>query len=361
MEQFFKRIRSLNYGAVLQAYGLVKSIEKLGYKCEIIDYRNNELENRDSVKRFIKTKGVMRNIYQYLEMPFWFIRRKRFNDFLNLVNVSNTIFQINKDIEDKYYKCFVGSDQVWNYRVTKFDSNYFFNKFEEVNKINSYAASFGIDNIPREFKDNYIKYLKRFSSISVREEVGANIVESLIEKRPKVVIDPSLLLDKKEWGKLINKPVTKGKYILIYQRAYSETLIKFAERLSKITGYKIVTINGNPRQPIKAKYVLNAGPIEWLSLIMNAEFVVTNSFHGVAFSINFEKKFYVELLDSKFGVNSRLENIIEKFGLEERQIKEGNDINIDDEINYININNKLSLEREKSIKYLKDALDFRGK
>lgn len=349
--------RSLNYGAVLQAYGLVKSIEKLGYECELIDYRNEKLEERDSIKRFVKTKEILRAGYQFLESPFWFIRRVRFNKFLKLTNVSNLVFKVNQDIENKYMKFFVGSDQVWNYKVTGLDKNYFFHDIEDKSKINSYAASFGVSTIPENIHLEYNVGLKRFNNISVREPQGAAVVESLTGIKPKVVIDPSLLISKEEWLSLIDdKKRIDGDYIVIYQRAYSKSLVKFAQELSKKTNCKIVTINGNPRQFIKAKYILDAGPIEFLNIFVNAKFIVTNSFHGVAFSLNLNKNFYVELLDEKFGVNSRLENIIKHFDINDRRIKEDNFIDDIKTIDFGPINKKLIEARSDSFDFLKKAV-----
>lgn len=349
--------RSLNYGAVLQAYGLVKSIEKLGYKCELIDYRNERLEERDSIKRFINTKEILRAGYQFLELPFWIIRRNRFNHFLKMANISNRVSKLEQDVENEYHKFFVGSDQVWNYKVTGLDKSYFFQGIRDKLKVNSYAASFGVSSIPKELYDEYKDGLERFNKISVRESQGASIVKQLTGIEPKVVIDPSLLISKAEWISLAgNHKKIKGDYIVIYQRAYSPSLIKFAKELSKKTKCKIVTINGNPRQFIKAKYVLDAGPLEFLNIFSNAKYIVTNSFHGVAFSINLNKNFYVELLDEKFGVNSRLLNIIEYFEIEYRRIKNGTLIEDIIPIDFTSINKKLEEARSDSLDFLIESL-----
>lgn len=350
--------RSLNYGAILQAYGLVKTIEKLGFQCELIDYRNKLLENRDSIARFVKTKGLLRNLYNYFEFPYWSIRRQRFNNFLKLINVGNRkVDCINQEVEMNYYKIFVGSDQVWNYKVTGADKNYLLKELRDSTKKNSYAASFGLSNIPDDIYNYYTECLKDFHMISVREPQGVEIVKKLIGREAEIVLDPSLLLTGQDWKELFKKedPI-KGEYILIYQRAYSKTLLEFAKRLARITGCKLVTINGNPRQIVKAKYVLAAGPIEWLRLMYNAKYIVTNSFHGVAFSLNFNKQFFVELLDEKFGVNSRLENILEYFQLEDRKIDIKSDIGFT-QIDYKSINMKLEQARKESLTFLENALE----
>ncbi|MDI3236270.1 polysaccharide pyruvyl transferase family protein [Exiguobacterium antarcticum] len=354
--------RSLNYGAVLQAYGLVKTIEKLNYEAEIIDYRNNELEKRDSFKRFYSTKGFVRSAFQIIESPMWFIRRKRFDDFLETIGISNKLVGgIDTKSAQQYSKIVVGSDQVWNYRVTDSDSNYLLGEITDHFKKASYAASFGISDIPNEKKGMYSKYLKSFNSISVREPAGANIVMEMGLDKPQVVIDPSLLLTKNEWLEVANKSNKKyvkpgQKYLVIYQRAFSKTLVEFAKKLAEIKNIEIVTINGNPRQPLKAIYVQTAGPSEWLDIINNAEYVITNSFHGVALSLNLNKELYVELLDEKFGVNSRLENIIDIFKIKSRVI---NNVNFgkEEKVNYTEVNELMFKYRKESLVYLSSALD----
>lgn len=346
--------RSLNYGAILQAYALKKSIEKLGVKSEIIDYRNEQLESRDSIKRFYKTKGIARSLFQIVEMPYWFKRRRKFDEFLFKAGIGEKINKFDKAVEEKYDKIFVGSDQVWNYKVTNFDENYFLRNIEDRKKRNSYAASFGISQIPSEYKEKYREYLNDFNFMSVREPAGADIIYKLNNKKVEVVLDPTLLLTKEEWHELASKQSLDYDYIVIYQRAYSKSLIEYAQRLAQQHNCKIVTINGNPRQVIKAKYIMDAGPEEWLALMKNSKFIVTNSFHGVAFSINFNKQFYVELLDEKFGVNSRLTNIIDFFNLKNRMIT--NNRCEESIIDYSEINKKLEEERKKSLSFLKAAI-----
>ncbi|WP_034549721.1 polysaccharide pyruvyl transferase family protein [Carnobacterium funditum] len=347
--------RSLNYGAVLQTYGLVKAIESEGYEVNVVDYRNDQLENRDSYKRFFKTKGLFRIIYQYLDLPFWIIRRNKFDAFLSNIVSGKRYTEIGSEADRDYDSFMVGSDQVWNYKITNSDENFFLNKITNNIKKNSYAASFGISKIPKDKNEYYQKGLNNFNCISVREDTGAIIVEKYKQYKPEVVLDPSLLLNKEEWISVSDKSKLKYDYILIYQRAYSKTLIDFAKRISEENECKIITINGNPRQKVNGKNIIDAGPEEWLSLMNNAKYIVTNSFHGVAFSINLNKEFFVELLDEKFGVNSRLDNIIKLFNLEDRLIKNNLKKNLD-KIDYLKVNEILEKNRIQSKKYIRNTL-----
>ncbi|MDT2674685.1 polysaccharide pyruvyl transferase family protein [Enterococcus dongliensis] len=315
--------RSLNYGASLQAYALVNQIKKNGFEADLIDYRNKKLEMVDSWKRFLPSKNFVRWGYNLVESPMWYSRKKKFDSFLEYSGVSKKTDQIDDKFADSYDKLIVGSDQVWNPKITNFDKNYLFSNVSDNMKKRSYAASFGVSEIPEEIKMEYTKLLNQFNYITVREPEGSKIVQELTRKSPDVVLDPTLLLEKDEWIKVIDKHVYNNlpkKYIVIYQRAYSKELVNFAQELSKNLGIELVTVNGNPRQPLRAKYVLDAGPKDWLYIMNNAEYIVTNSFHGLIFSINLQKKFYFDLLDSKFGVNSRLENIIREFKVENNLI-----------------------------------------
>ena len=358
--------RSLNYGAVLQARGLVEAVKKMGFEAELVDYRNENLEKRDSFKRFYIYEGLIRNTFNIIEMPFWFIRRKKFDKFLKETNVSGKIKGIDDETTKSYSKLIVGSDQVWNPKVTNHDLSYFFSNVSDHTKKISYAASFGVSELNEESENKYKSKLSEINSISVREQSGVELVEKIINVKPELVIDPSMLLNKEEWRNIYKKhykdPVIDSKYIVIYQRAFSKSLITFAKDLSEKTGYKLVTITGNPRQLIKGKYVQSAGPFEWLNIIDNAEVVVTNSFHGVAFALNFNKNLFVEYLDPKFGVNTRLENIIEYFDIHHSLIKRSkNQIEIPNlrncSIDYEKLNIKLEEYRDFSKCYLESALN----
>lgn len=347
----------INYGAALQAYALASRIKLEGYNCEIIDYRNKILEDKNTLRKFSKIKSISRILYDIFELPFWVIRKKRFEKFMGLVPHSHRTNSIDDKFSESYYKLFVGSDQVWNYKITGFDKNYLFCNLSDNKKKNSYAASFGVENIPSELVEEYRVNLSKFNNIAVREKTGVDLINKICEEEVIEVVDPTLLLTKEQWQSLTSKRLIKEDYILIYQLAYSENLIRFAKQLAAETRMKIVTINGNPRQPINAQYILTAGPIEWLNLMENAKYVVTNSFHGVAFSINLNKEFFVDLLDEKFGVNSRINNILSSFKLENRKIKSNRSLTQFEKIDFKDVNRKLDELRNLSVNYLRKSLD----
>ena len=239
---------------------------------------------------------------------------------------------------------------------TGFDKNYLLYNIIDSSKKTSYAASFGVDSISEALVEEYADCLKKFNRISVREYSGAKIVKDLTGKVASIVLDPTFLLTKDEWSELVAKRHIEYEYVLIYQLAYSEKLIAFAKYLAQKHCLKIVTINGNPRQIVRGRYIMTAGPTDWVGLFLNAKYIVTNSFHGVAFSLNFNKDFYVELLSDKFGVNTRITNILEIFSMENRIIRSPIYDMTDNSIDYNAANEKLEQLRDDSYAYLKDIL-----
>lgn len=199
--------------------------------------------------------------------------------------------------------------------------------------------------------------MQDFKAISVREKQGQAIIKSLCNKEVPVVLDPTFLLTKEEWKKLNTCDTKNKKYILVYCLRRSDLLNKMAEKLKIKTGFEIIVLNPRIRNIYDKFSAYNVGPEDFIRLFMNAEYILTNSFHGTAFSINFNKKFLVDLdINSAVSTNSRLLNILSLFGLEDRIVE-----NIDIEkmyrdIDYRKVNKILDEERIKSINYLKKSL-----
>jgi hypothetical protein len=353
--------RAINYGAVLQAYALNESIKKLGYVPVTINYKNPHIEKIYDPKQF----NYRRSLRSFLSGVLTYNRRQKKKESFEKFQAKFFILDQIPDLYDEknikhlnsYKKFLTGSDQVWNYAHTKFDRAYFLDFITDSSKKNSYAASFGFDRIPDEYVADYTELLSDFNHISVREEQGASIIKSLLNREVEVVLDPTMLLSKDDWVKISQDYRGKRDYILIYQMATSESLLDFAVNLSKETNYEIIYISDALRKRIKATYAAGVSPQDFLGLFKNAKYIVTNSFHGTAFSINFNKPFFVEMLPPPAKVNSRLENILDTFDLRSRQIINGNNGNIFNEIDYTTVNKKLELERQRSLDYLKRVLE----
>ncbi|RAP74005.1 polysaccharide pyruvyl transferase family protein [Paenibacillus montanisoli] len=352
--------RSINYGAVLQAYALKSVITKLGAHCNIIDYKNQYIDEINRVKLFDfnSSKSFINGILTYAA------KKEKYEKFVEfrekyLVDEERDLDISTLNQRQNYYDAYItGSDQVWNYGLSNFDKTYFLDFVSDSKKKYSYAASFGFLEIPKDYINKYRELLGNFNKISVREEQGKKIVNSLLQKKVPVVQDPTLLLNVNEWIEAfrISKNNNPKKYILLYLMIPEPNIVKFTEELAKETGYEIIYITDRIARNIKATFARTVSPVEWLELFLNATYIVTNSFHGVAFSINFNKNFFMGLLPSPANVNSRLENIINIFGLKERQIGIGNKIDIGNVIDYDPINRILSDAREQSMAYLKTII-----
>jgi len=270
---------------------------------------------------------------------------------LNLSDVCVTRQDL-QEISSEYDRFICGSDQVWNHNITDFDRNYFLDFTEDTLKKNSYAASFGISSIPLEHAKEYKTLLKGFNHISVRENQGKKIIKDLINREAELVLDPTLLLNKQDWERIAIDYKKEKEYILLYTFGNSPTIKTFVEELSEQTGYAIVYISYSAIKRVNAIYEKCVGPAEFLGLFKNARYVVTNSFHGTCFSLNFNKEFFLEMLPESQGVNSRLENILDLFDLRSRQIINSANANIFKAIDYDEVNKKMLVERQRSLDFL---------
>ncbi|MDP4182404.1 MAG: polysaccharide pyruvyl transferase family protein [Bacillota bacterium] len=352
--------RALNYGAVLQAYALQKAIEDLGHDNTIIDYRCKAIENFYKPVRFYKFRNPIAYLKYRKNYKKNSEKRKKFEEFImsylkitpKPYKTQNSLLELN----NLYDKFICGSDQVWNHNITKNDFSYLLEFVYDMKKKYSYAASFGFEEVKSELLLDYRNLLNEFNMISVRERKGQNIVKKLITADCPVVLDPTLLLSNTEWKKVAGCDLKFKNYILLYILMETETIFSFVNYLSKAIGLQIIYINMSEEKPGMIN-LRNIGPTEWLSLIMNADYIVTNSYHGTIFSLNLNKNFFVELLPSYIGVNERFETIFDTFCLHDRQIIEGQNENIFKPIDYSRINNIIEQEREMSMTFLRRIVD----
>lgn len=348
--------RAVNYGAVLQTLALQESLKKLGMDNEVIDYRCPFIEEHYAPFR-VKDMFNIRKIYSIIRNnAFNRNNRINFNKFaLKYIKTSSCTYNDKDDLEkaNLIYDAFItGSDQVWSYFCAGFDKAYFL-EFVHCNRWKmSYGASFGVDKIPVEYIKYYKMLLKDFRRISVREEQGKTILQDILNIDVPVVLDPTLLLTADEWVPFMSERICKHDYILIYLMQETESLFKYAYELAKRNKLRIIYINDRFYKRFGMNNIGKLSPSEWLELFYSAKIVITNSFHGVAFSIIFNKQFYAEMLPPPALVNSRIRNILHIFDLESRLIiNRKNDIVIKD-IDYNSVNKRLDDERLKSLDYI---------
>ena len=299
------------YGAVMQTFATCRMLEQAGHTVRVINLINPS------------QKGNWKSIHYWMdcvrEFQFWLFKKMYFS---KLTNKAYSIKDINLPKSDVTV---VGSDQVWspyrNRRIAFFD--YFFLNFVlNSSKKYSYAPSFGTTDLSSNYLDCIKKALNSFNKISCREVALARKLSELTQKEIVPVIDPTLLLDRTEWKKVC-KPVfgMPSEYILCYILGEKKTISQFAEKLSKEKKIPVYYILTRPYYLEKQNCLTGVGPGEFLSLIMNASFVCTDSFHGTIFSINFNVPFYSftkrESTDS-INDNDRIQLVLKEFGLENR-------------------------------------------
>lgn len=351
--------RTNNYGALLQAYALKFSLQNFKTETKIINYLSPKIEKdykffsgKKTIKWFIKI------CIKIFFLPKIIINNNKFNDFRKkyLIDTEQlTPITINR-IEKEYDAFITGSDQVFNPRLTGFDKIYFLDFVKDKNKCFSYAASFGLnyENLTDKEKIFIKQNLKNFKCLSLREKQGVDIVSKLSNIKTDVHIDPTLLLDKQDWLKIAKVP-KENDFVLVYLMNNNEKIINFTKELSKIKNLKIINISSNFINKTGIKTIC-VTPEQWINYFINAKYVITNSFHGLAFSVNFNKQFFVDFLPNKFPVNSRLENLLNLTNLKDRLIDNiGTDY--DKPINWNSVNKIIEIEREKSINYLKEIVE----
>lgn len=371
-------LKTNNYGAELQAYATQAILNKLGYDAEIIDYLfyknpghiitkaskpsfNHGLKKRLSEKLY----PIIARIKAKSSTESCISREKCFETF----HTENTrMSQTYRTIDElyatkKYYDVYmVGSDQVWNPGIYSSLLPYMLAFAPEGKKKVAYASSFGVSAIPQDCQWLYKKYLPGFSSIGVREKNAVEMVKGLGGKDATWVLDPTLLLNKEDWSKVAsNIYADKKNYILLYELTPCPYILELAKFFREKKGLDIVRICKNAAIEDKdssIENIIDAGPAEFVRLFANAGMVITNSFHGTAFSINFGKEFYTITPTRKHN-NSRQRSILELFKLQGRLIAENTPIeNISmGAIDYAAVSQILEDERKKSIEFLTNSID----
>lgn len=369
-----------NYGQLLQAYATQQIVRKFGYQTEIIKYhsgRNKGLKlsygaivvGLKQLASIIRQKiphrggGVLDDIHQknlcLRKNTADHFRQTRLSDVVQC----NGIDELRKKSEE-YYAVMVGSDQVWLPDVAV--SNFFTLRFaaQGVRRI-SYATSLGVSSYPHYAKKAASDFWKQIDYLSVREQQGKEIIQGIVDVPVEVVADPTYLFTCEEWLELIpHERIAAEKYILCYFLGDSDPIKQYARRFAADKGLCLVSILSDECNSDDSQYadeVLVGRSVEdFVNLIRNAEYILTDSFHGLAFSVINQKQFlvfYRKRLDAKQSRNSRIDNIVRAWGLEERLIREPEKLIIPTEnIDYSAVSTKVEELRKKSIAFLGRAL-----
>lgn len=362
-----------NFGAVLQCYSLRKCL--CSYKkidAEVINYCPKHMTDR--YRNFPSSKEIFNKIkdkgffYTWKNMILVAIKtykdrvskKRKFDLFRNkYIEIKKTKYRKASEIKEKYDIVIVGSDQVWNPVSNREDTAYYLDFVHAPTKKVSYAASVGITDISK-YKDDMMKYLSKFDKISVREKSAISTLQTIIDKDIDVVVDPVFLTNREEWDKLIdNMKLFEQPFIFLYCFNKDDKAIELVNALSKKYDLPIIHFYyGGLRNKLykDGKCYYFEGPLEFLWYIKNAQYVVTNSFHCAAFSVIFEKEVFCYLFKDR---GSRTVDLLNSLGLEQRLCadKTTNDI-IDNykEIDYKEVNDRLSKLKNNSFRYIEDIL-----
>lgn len=352
-----------NYGSLLQAIATQAVIEELGHECEIIDYIREDESYREHEKTLLKNKKkwndnpFIRFAYLTLRQPESIMAGRKFEKqrekYLKLSKrySSREALKINPPQADVYM---TGSDQVWGPTEDgSYDDSYCLSFVNRAKKI-AYAASFGRTDMTHEISSYFKKYLLEYNHVAVREKSAVEILCNFgIES--KQVLDPTLLYGKDFWIKYAEN-VESSNYILVYQLHNDKKLGQYAERIAKEKGLRLIRISSAFHQIVRpGKFVWCPSIAEFLGYIMNAELMITDSFHGTAFAINFNTPFVEVLPNNKTG--TRNISILELTGLSNRIISDKNEDIAEKSIDFSYANEVIKKKREESRAILKDMIE----
>lgn len=367
-----------NYGAELQVFSLGKKLRILGYDVEVLNLarpsfdvdarpsKRLKLSYNDTFKARWKEKirFCKRRLIWALHHKRSVLKKRNSDDFHEQYNCFTKRRFRNFDelytTDFDYTHYIVGSDQVWNFEYP-FSLDPYFLSFVKSGKKIAYAASIGHAKLPESQKEYYRKHLQDFDAISMRELQGSTIVSELLGKPVKTMLDPTILITPEEWRDIFKIKDKANNAIVIYLRSFCPYTIRLAKEMARRYGIKkIIYICSEVTYAFndpEVDYRFDVSAPEFVSLFANASFVITNSFHGTAFAVNFGRRFFTVVHD-RMKTSSRFYSLLEQTELLDRICKEGTPFEavVDNPIQLDAVRNKLDSLRAISLKFLQDAL-----
>lgn len=354
-----------NYGSLLQAFATQQVIEDLGHECKIIDYIRDDESYRQYEKTLLMRKTEWNNnpvkkaIYLAVRQPESIVSGKRFEaeraKYLHLTKRYANLDELLKDkpIADVYM---TGSDQVWGPVADgTYDSAYCLSFTDDSDKKIAYAASFGRTEMTAETEIFFRKWLSRYNHIGVREDSAVSLLDKMGISSVQV-LDPTLLLDSTFWSKIV-QPIRYEKYVLVYQIHNDKRVGAYAAQVTKALGLPLLRVSASFHQINREGKLIWCPTVgQFLSYIKNAECLITDSFHGTAFAINFNTPF-VEVLPSN-RTGTRNLSILQMTGLSDRILKDDKDIALaKKKIDFHVVNQIIARKRQESLRILKDEFE----
>lgn len=353
-----------NYGSFLQTYALQKEIDKLGHEAVIIDYIREDEEYHKRINVALKKSGkwnknvLTRLVYKLSRYPETVLMEKKFasfrNNLLHMTKLYTSLEELKQDKPQADVFC-TGSDQVWGpISLDSYDPAYFLEFTKEQDTRIAYAASFGKKKFDEESRRFYKEALQKYDVISVRENSAVSVIRDLGIENVQQVLDPTLLLNAEEWSKLITKDI-KGKYVLVYQIHANPAMDKYAEEFARRVKLPVLRVSFYLHQITRAgKLVYLPDVGTFLSYIKNATYMITDSFHGTAFAINFNTQFVNVVHDE---TATRNQSLLQLTGLTDRIITDKTDFSIiNKKIDFEPVNAVIEQNRKESIEKLNGFL-----
>lgn len=353
---------NISHGGLLQAYSLQKVLEEYGYDSQVISYDYN-FQKRSWFR--VMAHNLKKIPYYLLCAEYGDKTNKKYREYTKMIPhskyyVKNTIFNIGQE----YDLIIVGSDQVWNDDYC--DEVFYLPFVNDIRKKVAYAASVGKDNLSDQRIKDIVEKILSFSAVSVRESNLQEVLQNNTEKPIAYVCDPTLLHDQSFWSRHASKKIINKRYILLYTLSPNEQILKSATQFARKYDLPVVTVpnvNCNMKKKDTVSGDIQAwsiGPQEFLRLIMDSEYVITDSFHCTVFSLIFNKQIYCfNRENSGAPMNSRLKSLLGYCGIDNRFVRidyvpecDGSEC-----IDYSIVNKYLNEFKNDSLKWLKSTCE----
>ncbi len=366
-----------NFGSVLQCFALCEAVKSLGYESEIVWERGNLSKNFDFrpmkiISSLLKLvfhpslwSSTMVNVNDMNSRKITEETIKKFNEFVSeeITQKTSSHYGLKKIAKsDEYYKFICGSDQIWC-STTLYVDPLMYLRFAPKGKRIAYAPSIGRDFIPNYNRRKMKKFISQIPYLSVRENEGQRLIKELTGRDALVVLDPVLLREKSAWDNVKRECSEQDKYLLCYflDAPSTDTQEKISS-YAKLRGLNIValgaTLSKCEEEGVKVTYP-EIGPREFIGYIESAEETITDSYHGMLFSIIYGKQFWsIEREYQQYDQSSRQKTVLDLLKLNVRYLSKGQDIpHEDSDIDYISVNTIIEEEREKSLNFLKESIE----
>lgn len=349
-----------NYGSALQSWALTQAIGKLGHIAKLVDYCPDILTDKDPLNPFenMWDKDEESRRMCELTMPAIHTNYEKFNRFyhekFHKTQKKYTSTNFNDIIADEQIDGFVcGSDTIFCPDEFGVDDGYYANYDCMRGNAVAYAASFGDPHFTDETYPILNNRLKNFKAFGLRENLMIPYVKEHTSVSVQKVVDPTLLLTSEDYDQIAEERIIPERYLLLYARRYNPIMTEYAEKLAKENRWKIIDISLRATNAERGHQMFyEAGVEEFLSLVKYAEYVVTNSFHGMIFSVQYRRPF---VIFSREQCDTKIEELLEMFGLSDRMLVSGSEtfrIHID----YDAVHNNIGAARNVSLHFLNEEL-----